>query len=141
MKLTVDTGVILALVLNETGKNLEAIEDIFTAVKNRMHTAFISTITVSEIFACFSKLGEAKKAVETIVFLKESGIELVDVNETIAKNGGLFKAKYSKAKKGFSYADAIILSTALYKKSDVLLTHDPEFSCITEISIAAPENL
>ena len=141
MKLTLDTGIILAFVLEEEDKDLEGLEKLFQSINVGKYTANISTITVSEIFAAFSKLGEAKKAVETIVSLKEMGILIVDVNENIAKAGGIFKAKYSRAKKGFSYADAIVLATSLFTESDALVTYDPEFSGILEIKILKPENL
>ena len=141
MKFTLDSGVILAFVLGEEDKNLEYLEKLFQAIKTKKHQAWISAITISEIFAVFSKLGEAKKAVETIVSLKEIGTEVVDVNEEIAKNGGIFKARYSTSKKGFSYADAIILATSLHTKSDILLTYDPEFSGVTEIKILKPGHM
>ncbi len=141
MQFTLDTGVILAFVNDEPDKNTESLEKLFQLIKTKRHAAFISTITISEIFAVFSKLGEAKKAVETLVSLKEIGISIIDVNENIAKDGGIFKAKYSTAKKGFSYGDAIILATSLYTKSDVLLTYDPEFTGVVEIKVLKPESI
>ncbi len=122
-------------------KNLEALENIFTLINEKKYKAFISTITVSEIFAVFTKSAEIKKAVETIVNLKAIGVEIINVNEEIAKNGGIFKGVYSKAKKGFSYGDALILSTAISTRSQFLLTFDPEFSGVKEIPIVRPEDL
>ena len=141
MRLTLDTGIILAFVIQEADKDLESLDKLFMSIKTGKLQAFISAITISEIFSVFSKSGEAKKAVETMVSLKEIGLKTVDVNEEIAKNGGVFKSKYSTAKKGFSYADAIILSTGLFTKSDAVLTYDSEFSRISEIKILKPEDL
>ena len=140
MNFTIDTGVILAFALKEADKNPEFLEKLFLSIKEGDNFGFISAITVSEIFDVFSRLGEAKKAVELVIFLKESGIKITEVNETAAKNAGLFKAKYSETKKGFSYADALILETAFENKSDMALTFDPEFDGITEIKIAKPSS-
>jgi len=141
MRLTLDTGIILAFIIQESDKDLESLDKLFESIKTRKHQALISTITISEIFSVFSKSGEAKKAVETMVSLKEIGLTIVDVSEEIAKNGGVFKSKYSTAKKGFSYADAIILSTGLFTKSDAVLTYDHEFSGVSEIKGLKPEEL
>ena len=130
----------LGFVNEEADKNLGSIEKMLDGIKSNKIYGFISSITVSEIFAVFSKLGEAKKAVETLVLLKEIGVIVVPVTEDIAKDSGVFKAKYSRAKKGFSYADAIILSTSLHTKSDALITYDPEFSGVSENKILRPED-
>ena len=140
MNFTIDTGVILAFTMKEADKNPEFLERLFLSIKEGKNLGLISVITVSEIFAVFGKLGEVKKAVELIVFLKESGIKITEVNEIVAKNAGLFKAKYSTSKKGFSYADALILATAIENKSDMVLTFDPEFDGIIEIKIAKPSS-
>lgn len=141
MRLVIDTNIIIAFVNQEKDKDLEALERFFNSVKSRTSKAYISAITISEIFGIFCKEGDAKKAVEIIVYLKSIGIEIVPVNEEIAKNGGVLKGKYSISSKSFSYGDAIVMSTAMYLKSDAIITYDPEFSGITSIPALKPENL
>jgi predicted nucleic acid-binding protein len=81
---------------------------------------------------------QARKAAEIIIFLKEIGIKIIEVSEEIAKDGGILKAKYVS---DLSYADAIIISTAVITGCDLLLTYDVEFFKVDEISVMKPENL
>lgn len=103
MSLTLDTNIILAFSSKEEDKDQKALKKLFSLIKEGQVLAYLSAISVSEIFAVLCREGEARKAAEVVFFVKGIGVQIIDVNENIAKDGGIFKAKYSSAKKSFSY--------------------------------------
>ena len=133
MRLVLDTGVIIAFAAMEADKSLDSVEKIFNLTRSKKLDTFISSITIAEIFAYFSKKKDPKKAVEISSFLEEIGVELINVNKEIAKNSGVLKSRYS-----ISFADAIILATCIDKNAH-LITYDKEFSVVKEIPVLKPE--
>lgn len=132
MSLILDTGVIIAFAAAEKDKSLDSIEKIFDLTKNKKLQTYISSITISEIYAHFYKKKDPKKAVEICSFLEAIGVFSIDMTKEIAKNGGVFKSKYA-----ISFADAIILATCCV--DDFLITYDPEFDIVKEIKILKPK--
>ncbi len=134
MKLVLDSGIIIAFAALEKDKSLDSIEKILNLTKSKKIEAFISSITIAEVFTCFCRRNDAKKAVEISLFLEEIGIEPVNVNKEIAKNSGVLKSKYK-----MSFADAIIVATAIDRNAH-LIAYDKEFEQIKEIRILKPED-
>ena len=133
MKLVLDTGVIIAFVNEEKDKSLESIEKILELAKNRKVQVYISSITISEIYAFFYRRRESKKAVETCFLLEEIGVTTINLDKELAKKGGVIKSKYA-----MSFADSIILATCTYLDAH-LITYDKEFDPVKDIHILKPE--
>ena len=133
MRLTLDTGVIIAFAATEKDKSLDSIEKILNLTKSKKLQTFISSMTISEIYSYFYKKKYPKKAVEICSFLEEIGIVTIDMNKEIAKNSGVLKSKYS-----MSFADAIILATCTDLNA-YLITYDPELLDVKEAKILKPE--
>ena len=133
MGLVLDTNIPIAFANSEKDKDIMAIEKIYDLISGKKFDAFISAITISEIFAYYSKRNEKRKAVELELFLEEAGIKTIEITKKIARESGIFKAKYS-----ISYADCIILETAIETESDII-TYDPDFLKVEEIKTLKPE--
>lgn len=133
MNLVLDTGIAIAFANSEKDKSLESIEKIFELTKTRRLRVFISSITVSEIYAFFHRRREPKKAVEICALLEEIGVTTINLDKELAKKGGIFKSKYA-----MSFADAIILATCADLKA-YLITYDKEFNPVEDASILKPE--
>lgn len=135
MRIVLDTGVIIAFAAEETDKSIDSIERIFNFSKNSKLNAYISSITISEIYAFFYKKKDPKKAVEIVLLLDEIGVNVVNLDGKIAKDSGVIKSKYS-----ISFADAIILATCAEINAS-LITYDKEFSDVKEVQVLKPEDL
>ncbi|MEK6888333.1 MAG: PIN domain-containing protein [Candidatus Aenigmatarchaeota archaeon] len=133
MNFLLDTGIIIAFVNAEKDKSLESIERIFELTKSKKLQIFISSITISEIYAFFYRKREPKKAVEICSLLEEIGVAVINLDKELAKKGGIFKSKYA-----MSFADAIILATCVNTEAS-LITYDKEFSAVKDVQILKPE--
>lgn len=133
MNLLLDTGIVIAFVNEEKDKSLESIQKIFELAKNRKLQVFVSSITISEIYAFFYKRREPKKAVEISSLLEEIGMIIINLDKELAKKGGIFKSKYA-----MSFADAIILATCANAGAS-LITYDKEFSDVKDVQVLKPE--
>ena len=133
MNLVLDTGVIIAFAAEEKDKSLDSIEKIMDLTKSRKLQTFISSITISEIYAYFYKKKDPKKAVEICSFLEEIGVISIDMTKEISKNSGVMKSKYS-----MSFADAIILATCMDLEA-CLITYDKEFAPVKDVTVLKPE--
>ncbi len=135
MGVVIDTNVIIAFANAEDDKDLGSIEKIYELVLSKRMRALISAITISEIFAYYFKRNDRRKAVELDIFIRETGINVLEVTDKIARISGILKSKYP-----VSYADCIIMATA--RELDYpLITYDPELLEISglEIKILKPE--
>jgi len=99
------------------------------------HEAHISLITVAELMNVISREYGEREARVQHAYLKRSPLIREPVTEEVASNAGLLKTRYR-----FSLADAVILSTAIAKKTDVLLTggdkqYEKEWKDITEMQV------
>ncbi|MBI4009682.1 MAG: PIN domain-containing protein [Candidatus Aenigmarchaeota archaeon] len=131
--LVIDTNIILAFLNEEKGRDLDSIEKTFNQIRNNICSGFIASITIAEIFKFYFGLNFPRRAAEALEFLKEAGITIVSLDEDLSQKTGILKSKYK-----MSYADCIILATAIETNSS-LITYDPDFSNITEIEILKPE--
>jgi len=99
------------------------------------HEAHISLITVTELMNVISREYGEREARVQHAYLKRSPLIREPVTEEVARDAGLLKTKYR-----FSLADAVILSTAIAKKADVLLTggdkqYEKEWKDVTEMQV------
>lgn len=133
MNLVLDSGVIIALTAGEKDKSLVSIEKILDLTRSGSFKTYISSITISEIYAHFYKKNDPRKAVEACTFLEEINVVSIDMDKKLAKNSGILKSKYR-----ISFADAIILATCIDLET-CLITYDREFSVVRDVVIFKPE--
>lgn len=136
--IVLDTNIILALANEEADKDIHAIEDILHNVSAGRVEAFVSSLTLAEIYAVYTRKAEQRKAVEVEIFLDEIGIKISDATREICKLGGFLKGKYHRL--DLSYADCIIASTAVINGVKIVVTYDPEFPIMEEIIPLKPED-
>ena len=99
-------------------------------------TAQISHITVAELMNVISREYGEREARVQHAYLKRSPLKREPVTEGSARDAGLLKTKYK-----FSLADALILSTAIASKADILLIggdkqYENEWKEVTEIQVS-----
>jgi len=121
-------------VLIEKYKENPDAEGLLERAKNE-HEAHISLITVAELMNVISREYGEREARVQHAYMKRSPLKREPVTEEVARDAGLLKTKYR-----FSLADAVILSTAIAKKADVLLTgggkqYEKEWKGVTEIQV------
>jgi len=98
--------------------------------------AQISHITVAELMNVISREYGEREARVQHAYLKRSPLKREPMTEEIARDAGLLKTKYK-----FSLADAVILSTAMTIKADILVTggakqFENEWKNVTEIQVS-----
>jgi len=130
LKVFLDTWVLI-----EKYKGNKDAEGLLERAKDE-HEAHISLITVAELTNVISREYGEREARVQHAYLKRSPLKRESVTEEIARDAGLLKTRYR-----FSLADAVILSTAIASKADILLTggdkqYENEWKDVTEIQVS-----
>jgi len=89
----------------------------------------ISTITVAELYAGVRD-GDEREALELFF----QAFEIVDVDEAIARKGGLFRRDYG-ASHGVGLADALIAATATIIEATLVTLNKRHFPMIRNIQV------
>jgi len=129
MKVFLDTWVLI-----EKYKGNPDAERLLESARNGVES-HISYITIAELSNVISREYGEREARTQCAYLKRSPLKRNPVTEEIARDAGLLKTKY-----GFSLADAVILSTAVAVRADVLVTggarqYEEEWKDVTEIKV------
>ena len=129
MKVFLDTWTLI-----EKYKGNPDAEKLFENAQKRFE-AHISHITIAELMNVISREYGEREARVQYAYIKRAPFQRNSITEENAHDAGLLKTKYK-----FSLADAIILSTALTIKADVLVTggdkqYEKEWKNITEIRV------
>ena len=106
---------------NEGERSAESVREILHKAIDGHAELFMSVVNWGEVFYMTMREGGEIVAKETLARLRDYPIKLVDVNEELALQAGVYKAKNK-----MSYADAIAAALAHDLKAE-LVTGDPEF--------------
>lgn len=92
---------------------------------------FTNSVTIAEVISRAARRGkDPNVALEAIL----SYSDIVEVDETLAKEVGLTHAEIKKSRSNFSLADAFALQTARRYRARVL-TGDPDFKGLKEATM------
>ena len=117
-----DTSAILTFAKGEDGA--DTVEDILIAAKKDKNHAYMSFISLMELYYITWQEKSETAAKEMIILVKSLPVQKVDSNERITLSAGRIKANHR-----LSVADAFIAATAMDK--DAILVHkDPELEII-----------
>ena len=123
-KYVFDSYALIAFFEREIGATI--VEKVLKELSNNEAKAWLSIINWGEIYyITYRSYGEAK-AKETIQWIEESPLTLIDANKALTWEAAQLKAKYPIA-----YADCFALALAKQKEAK-LLTGDPEFKKVKE---------
>ncbi len=105
------------------------------AAADKRINAHISHITIAELFDIMMRNYGEKEALTQHAYLKHAPLKMHPTTDEIAKEAGLYRAKYC-----FSLANGIILATAISANADFLVVgdkafHDEKWNEITEIKV------
>jgi len=119
-----DTSAIFTLAKAEDGSN--TVEDILIAARKGRSHAYMSFISLMELYYITWQEKSETAAKEMLILVKSLPVQKVDSNERITFSAGRIKAHHR-----LSVADAFIAATAMDK--DAILVHkDPELEIISK---------
>lgn len=119
-----DTSALFVYIESEKGAS--RVEEILALAKKGRCMAFLSFISLMEIYyITWQKKGE-DVAKELVVLVKSLPLEIVESNERLILSAGRIKANHR-----LSVADAIIAATGI-EKSATLIHKDPELEAVSE---------
>lgn len=95
----------------------------------------ISTVNLAEFHRGISRIYSKKIADKHIIWVRESRISIVSLDEETALLASKKKQKYAKAGSPFAWGDAFCLATAMVMECDALITSDSEFDKVKDIEI------
>jgi len=134
LKIVIDTYPLVAFFKNESGA--DDVQKILAKIERKEVNAFISTLTLAEIFYILSRYATVEFAATVLKYVKIN-LKRAPVTDSIAEKGGEYKWKYAK-NRGMPLADAIIAATA-FKEKAVLITDEEHFKEIKEIDTKTPK--
>lgn len=114
-----DTSALFTLRYNEEGS--DQVTKILKEAQSERCVAYISFMTLMEIFYWIYKKEGKGTALQTLLEIKTLPIQRVDLSDAILVGAGELKANYS-----ISLADSWIAATAINKEA-TLVHKDPEF--------------
>jgi predicted nucleic acid-binding protein len=95
----------------------------------------ISTVNLAEFHRGISRKYSKKIADKHIIWVRESRISIVTLDEETALLASKKKQHYARAGSPFAWGDAFCLATALEMNCDCLVTSDSEFDKVKDIEI------
>jgi predicted nucleic acid-binding protein len=126
---TIDTRLFLTLFLAESSATIEKTRA--KAEQLEAQKAFVPTIVLHEVFKFeYETLGADVATLRTNSIIK-SDFNVVDLDTTIALSAARLRCRY----KGLPTADSIIAATSMELKSNTVITDDPHFKAIREITV------
>lgn len=133
--LTLDSAPLIYYI-EEEPRYLPLLAPIIDAIDEGKITCYASTIALLEVLV--KPLRERNEALarEYHEILLHSRLRLVAVNATIAQEAARLRAQYR-----LKTPDALHIATALVQKVDVLLTNEPGWKRVKEVSIVVLEEL
>lgn len=120
-----DSFAILAVVYAETGAN--DVIAILKELKDRKVKVSMNVANLGEIYYSVAREESEADAIKAIGYVKNTGLELIPLDERLALAAGKFKANYK-----MSYADCIAAATAR-ERGAILVTGDPEFYAVDKV--------
>jgi len=103
-------------------------EKVKDAVENENNEIYTCTVTLAEVV---SKTAREERDFEVAYDILLSNSQIVNADETIAKEAGVLHSEMRKTHKDFGLADAFILAVAKRTKSKIL-TGDVHFRGVKE---------
>jgi len=104
----------------------EKVEQIIGEAQEHDIPLLMSVVNVGEVWYIKARRSSPAAADTAIQELRQLGIELIEVDWTLAHQAGVFKAKYR-----MSFADCFAAALALLRKAH-LATGDPEFKQVEQ---------
>ena len=95
----------------------------------------ISTVNLAEFHRAVTRKFSEEIADSQIIWIRESKISIVTIEEDIALLASKKKQEYAKAGSPFAWGDAFCLSTAIFLNCDCLISSDSEFDKVKDIQI------
>src|SRR3989338_6315016 len=134
MRLFFDTRPFAVFFKKEAG--YEKIKSILKDIENNTEEAFISAVTITELFYIFSRYTSTDFARIILDYIRSSNFSIIPVTDDIAELAGQLKFQHSgkDIKKGMPLADCIIAAAALKTKS-TLLTDDGHFKKVGGLKV------
>lgn len=123
--------------IEENKEYSEIVDDFFNQNSSGYFSISTSIITMLEVLVLPYQQKNEKLTKEYEDILENSiGIEIIDVNSSIAKISSELRAKYK-----LRTPDAIQIATAIYSGADYFITNDIRLKTVKEIEMLTMEDL
>lgn len=119
MNYVLDSYAVLAYLEKE--QDYEKVRDVLIRAAEGKAKLWMTSVNWAEVFYIVLREQGSEVAAEVLQILDGFPIEIVDVDKTLAKQAGIYKAYYK-----MSYADCFAAALAKINKAE-LITGDPEF--------------
>ena len=125
-----------ALFIHITKKDEESeLWSLVKSINEGRSEGLISTVNLAEFHRGISRKYSKKIADKHIIWVRESRMSIVTLDEKTALLASKKKQKYAKAGSPFAWGDAFCLATALEMNCDCLVTSDSDFDKVKDIEI------
>ena len=138
MKIVLDANVFLNVIFEEK-QFLEASRKMLKQIEMKKHDAYISSITLAEIVWIVHKESGYKKAKEVQSYLRELS-ELQIIKVLTLENSIVYGMLNLVEKYNLTFVDALIVSTAIKTKSNLVTRDDEIKKKIKEIKVKIPDD-
>jgi predicted nucleic acid-binding protein len=125
-----------ALFIHITRKDEDSeLSSLVRSINEGRSEGLISTVNLAEFHRGITRKYSKKIADKHIIWIRESQISIVPLDEVTALLASKKKQHYARAGSPFAWGDAFCLATALEMKCDCLVTSDSEFDKVDEIEV------
>lgn len=109
---------------------LQKTKAIIRSCRRLGHKGLIPAIVLAEFYALARKTAGRDAAEKYFAEMLHSGLDVVPLSTTIAKQAGVLRAKYQEK---IPCGDCLIAAMAVENKVDRIVTEDPYFARIREV--------
>lgn len=138
MRIILDANIFLNVIFEEK-QFLESSRKLLKQIESKKFDARISAITLAEIIWIVHRESGLKKAKEVQSYMRElSDLQIVKI--TPIEERAVFGTLSLIEKYGLSLVDALVVSTAIINKCNVV-TRDEKIKKVKEIKVNAPDEI
>ncbi len=134
MILTLDTSFFILHYFSKQPDLLKKSKAVLHYCKVPGNEGIIPTVVLAESYAIVRRKAGREVAELRFRELADSGLRVVQLSPDMARESGVLRVKYQEK---IPWGDCLIAGTHVVEKADVVLSEDPHFRQIREISASA----
>lgn len=130
MILVLDTTFFTLHYFSQDPDVLERTKAIIKSCRRLGNQGLLPVIVLAEFYALARKRAGRDVAEKYFSEMKLSGLDVVSLDVSVAKQAGILRAKYHEK---VPWGDCLIAAVAIEKKADSIVTEDPHFQTLKEV--------
>ncbi len=129
MRLVLDTNFFVLHYFSK-GETLARTRAVLNRCRRIGNSGIVPAIVLGEFYAVTAKKAGREVGEKVFAEVAASGLTIADMTAPIARQAGVFRAKYMEK---VPWGDCIIAATAMVNGADFIVTEDPHFGAIGEV--------